>query len=128
LKLKLNRFGAGFISTVGAMNLATNKPFTFTCTNKMGNIKIQTNYMLTATNNPVGNMNYLRTLDMVTDNGPWGTGNTVGPYPNPPATFAVGQSMCVNNAPVSFAFPASGGVLPTGAPSKLFLQSFVSLQ
>jgi len=105
-------FGAGFLSTTGAVYNTTNLPFTFTCTNQVPNIRIRTNYLLTATNDNPGGVNYVRVLDTATDVGALGAGSTTQPYATPSTSFGVGQSMCVNNAPVTgFSFPAYGTVL-----------------
>jgi len=112
---EISSFGAGFISSTGAMDTVTNTPFNLVCSNNQGNIKIQTNYMLTATNNNYPSpQNYLRTLDTIVDGGNAGTQNKVTPVGNPPTSFQVGQSMCVNGViPSGFSFPSSaGGVAP----------------
>jgi len=108
---EISSFGAGFISSTGAMDTITKQPFSLICSNNQGNIKIQTNYMLTATNNNQGSpQNYIRTLDTIVDGGNWGTQNTISPLPNPPSSFQVGLSMCVNGAvPPGFSFPSSSG-------------------
>jgi len=108
-------FGAGFISTTGATLLSSGQPFAFSCTvANTPNIKIQTNYLLTATNNPYPNgTNYVRILDTIVDGGTWGTGNTVNPIANPSPSFAVGASMCPGGkAATGFSFPASGMFIP----------------
>jgi hypothetical protein len=107
--VEIGSWGSGFVSTTGAINTATNSAFTLTCTNNVANLKVRTNYMLVATNNNFGNpANYLRTLEIVTDAGNFGTQQTVNPPTNPIAT-GLGQSMCVNNNAVTFTFPAVTG-------------------
>jgi len=111
------QWGSGFINGAGATTVSTGQPFTLVCANNVGNIKIKTNYMLTATNDG-GTPNYARTLDTITDTGAWGTGIVITPPANPPASFGVGQSQCVNAQFVTtFAYPA--GVLSgsTQAPA-----------
>ena len=107
--VEIGSWGSGFVSTSGAINTATNSPFTLTCTNNVANLKVRTNYMLVATNNNFGNpANYLRTLEIVTDAGNFGTQQTVNP-PSNPVVAGLGQSMCVNGNTVTFTFPAVTG-------------------
>jgi len=106
---EINSFGAGFVSSQGATS--NGQPFAFSCSNNVGNIKISTNYMLTATNsaaNPQDPNNYIRTLDTIVDGGNWGTGLTVNP-PTNQAPFQVGQTMCnvATGQAITFPFPAS---------------------
>jgi hypothetical protein len=113
LRIQLFSFGAGFIPSQGATFAANGQTFNFVCTNNVPNIRIRSNYLLTALN-----PTFQRTLNTVTDIGALGFGATIAPYANPPASFASGQSMC--NIPAqtpinTFSFPAFGTALP-GAP------------
>jgi len=105
LQAETPTFGGGGVSTTGAVYASNNQPFTFTCTNSVPNVKIRTNYLLTATNDG-GTPNYARTLDAVTDGGFFGTGLTTPSPSNPLAAFGAGQTMCNNGVFVTFTFPA----------------------
>jgi len=109
IPVEIGGWGAGFVSSAGATNTATNSPFALTCTNSAANLKVRTNYMLVAANNNFGSpANYLRTLEIVTDAGNFGTQQTVNPPANP-AAIGLGQSMCINGNAVAFTFPAVTG-------------------
>jgi len=108
-------WGATKVPATGAIYVGSGGAFNFQCANNAANIKISTNYMLTATNNnqqmPLAG--YIRTLDNVTDDGNFGTGLTVmAPVP-PNPIFGVGQSMCAAvNQPVAFPFPINAAFNP----------------
>jgi hypothetical protein len=107
-------FGVGFISFTGATYVATGQPFTASCGTSQPNFRVMTNYFLTATNNNPTGVNYARALNQVTDDGPLGLGGVVAPYPNPTASFNIGQSMCNSVTGVdirSFPFPSYGASL-----------------
>jgi len=112
------QWGSGFVNAVGATTVSNGTSFNLNCANNAANIKVRTNYMLTATNDG-GTPNYARTLDTVTDAGTWGSGLVITPPANPAASFGVGQTQCANGQFVTtFAYPASGttGITNTQAP------------
>jgi len=108
-------WGSTSVSAAGAIYVGSGKPFNFQCSNNAANIRLSTNYMLTATNNNQQNplLGYIRTLDNVTDQGNFGTGNTVmAPVP-PNPNFNVGASMCAaQGQPVAFEFPTNAAFNP----------------
>jgi len=118
---EISMFGSGAVTTAGATSVTSNAPFQFQCTAGVPNIRISTNYMLTATNtNPqTPATNYIRTLNNVTDGGNFGTGQTVM-APNPPGSiWGVGQTMClgVGMPATTFAFPTNGAYNPITNPN-----------
>jgi len=115
---EINSFGCGFVDATGAVTASTNTPFAFSCTNNVANVKVRTNYLLTATNDG-GTPNYARELNTVIDSGNWGTGLQENMPANPTSGFAIGQTMCAGvNMPVVFNFPA-GVIIPTGTPASI---------
>jgi len=116
-------WGSQSVSSTGAIYIGSGKGFNFQCSNNVANIRLSTNYMLTATNdnqqNPLAG--YLRALNNVTDSGNFGTGNTVmAPVP-PNPDFSVGASMCAAiNTPTNYQFPTNALFNPISDPAAGF--------
>lgn len=121
LKPENPTFGNGYLTVANAVDVVTNQPFAFTCTNGIANVRFKTNYYLAATNNvspPSSPNNYARTLETVIDTSNWNPTNVTEPFPANQQFFAIGQSTCngATGTPITYTFPAFASTTTTPVP------------